>query len=136
MAFINKAMIMGNLGCNPEIRYFADNTPTCRFTVATKKTWKDPNGNSQEKTTWHTVIFNGDTVTRYIEPYIHMGDLVVVEGEINNYSFIRKDGGTQYVSEIVGKTIQLVIKRGDKDKNKETADTTDTQENVDDDMPY
>lgn len=129
MAFINKAIIMGNLGCTPEVRYFANDTPTCRFTVATKKTWKDPNGNQQEKTTWHTVIFNGDVVTRYIEPYISVGDLVLIEGEINNYTFTRKDGTTQSVSEIVGKTIQLVIKRGEK------SETSDTQE-VDDKMPY
>ena len=117
MAFLNRATIMGNLGCDPEIRYFADNTPTCRFTVATKKTWKDPNGNNQEKTTWHTVIFTGDIVTRYIEPYVGVGDLVLVEGEINNYSFIGKDGLTKYVSEIIGKTIQIIIKRKDKDPN-------------------
>lgn len=108
---MNKTIIMGNMGCDPEIRYFADNTPTCRFTVATKDTWKDPNGNQQEKITWHTVVFTGNTVTNYIEPYIGMGDLVLIEGKINNYTFTRKDGGTQFVSEIVGKKIQLVIKR-------------------------
>ncbi|MBR6876768.1 MAG: single-stranded DNA-binding protein [Neisseriaceae bacterium] len=133
MAYLNKTILMGNLGCNPDVGYFADNTPRCRFTIATKKTWKDPNGNSQEKTTWHSVVFTGDIVTRYIEPYIGIGDLV--EGEINNYTFIRKDNGaTQSVSEIVGQKIQLVIKRGNKS---DTADAQETQEdNDDDDMPY
>lgn len=140
MAYLNKTILMGNLGCNPDVGYFADNTPRCRFTLATKKTWKDPNGNSQEKTTWHTVVFTGDIVTRYIEPYIGIGDLVLVEGEINNYTFIRKDNGaTQSVSEIVGQKIQLVIKRGNKS---DTADAQNEQHQQDDEnnndplMPY
>ena len=85
-------------------------------------------------------MFTGDIVTRYIEPYIGIGDLVWVEGEINNYTFIRKDNGaTQSVTEIVGQKIQLVIKRGNKS---DTADAQNEQHQQDDEnnndplMPY
>lgn len=116
--FLNKVVQAGMLGTNPDIRYFQDGTPTCVFSLGVKKTWKSPDGEKQEKTSWIPVRFNGAIVLNLIEKYIHKGDNVYIEGEWDDY--LQKD-------EVSGRTYKTVYLKGDeikiiqKAKPKETA---------------
>ena len=90
--FLNEVTLMGNLTTDPEMGEYADGTPVCRFSIAIKKQWKDPNGEKQEKSIFLPIIFTGNMVTAYIEPFIHRGDNVWLRGEVNPYSFTKADG--------------------------------------------
>ncbi len=116
--YVNQQIIAGRLGNNPDIRYFQDGTPTCSFNIAVKKTWKDQNGEPQEKTTWLPVKFTGAIVENFIEPHIGMGDNVLIFGELDTYMSKQTDGTSRKVVFIAGKKIQPVAKATP--KNSET----------------
>lgn len=78
---INKAILIGHLGKDPELRYSNMGAPICLFSVATTKKWKDKDGNKQEKTTWHNVKAFGN-LAEIAGQYLHKGNKVYLEGEL------------------------------------------------------
>ncbi len=107
MANLNKVMIIGNLGKDPEVRHTQDGKAVASFTVATTDKWKDKQtGQQREKTEWHRVIaFN--RLAEICDEYLHKGKQVYVEGRLRTRSW-EKDGITRYTTEIEAVTIQML----------------------------
>ena len=101
MAGINKVILVGNLGRDPEVRHTTDGKPIANITVATSETWKDKNtGESREKTEWHRVVFFGG-VANVVEQYLHKGSKVYIEGKLQTRKWQDKNGQDRYTTEIV-----------------------------------
>jgi single-strand DNA-binding protein len=103
---LNKAILIGNLGADPEVRTVASGTKVAEFSVATSRQWTDRNGQQQEKTEWHRIVAWGyspdkDGLAGVAERFLKKGDRVYVEGQIEYRSYEAKDGsGTRYITEI------------------------------------
>lgn len=96
---LNKAMIIGNLGSDPEIRSTGSGTRVANFSVATSRSWTGRDGAQQEKTEWHRIVA-WDKLADIAEKFLKKGDRVYVEGEIEYRSYEDKDGVTKYSTEI------------------------------------
>jgi single-strand DNA-binding protein len=96
---INKAILIGNLGADPEVRTTGSGTKVAEFSLATSRRWNDRSGQQQEKTEWHKII-GWSALADIAEQYLKKGDKVYVEGEIQYRSYEDKDGNTRYVTEI------------------------------------
>jgi single-strand DNA-binding protein len=96
---LNKALLIGNLGADPEVRTTAGGTRVAGFSLATSRSWTDREGQPQEKTEWHRVVA-WDKLADITEQFLHKGDRVYVEGEIQHRSYEDKEGITRYVAEI------------------------------------
>lgn len=96
---LNKAMIIGNLGADPEIRTTSSGTRVANFSIATSRKWTSSSGEQQEKTEWHRIVA-WTALADIAERFLKKGDRVYVEGEIQYRSYEDKDGVTKYSTEI------------------------------------
>lgn len=112
MAAVNKAIILGNLGRDPEVRYTTDGNAVTTFSVATTETRKDRDGNSQEYTEWHRIVVFG-RLAEVCGEYLAKGRSVYVEGSIRTRSWDDREGNKRYTTEIVGRTVQFLSPRGE-----------------------
>jgi single-strand DNA-binding protein len=104
MAGINKAIILGRLGGDPEIRRSQDGRPIASFSVATSDEWKDKStGERQERVQWHRVVCFNEHLCKIVEQYVKKGSLVYIEGAIENRKWTDQLGNDRYVTEIVMK---------------------------------
>ena len=111
MASVNKAILIGNLGADPELRYTPSGAAVANFNIATTERWKDKEGQPQEKTEWHRIIL-WSRQAEIAKEYLHKGSSVYIEGRIQNRNYEDKDGIKRYVTEIVGQRMQLLGSRG------------------------
>jgi single-strand DNA-binding protein len=112
MSDLNKAMIIGRLGRDPEIRYTQDGKAVANFTLATSDKWKDKNsGDMQERTEWHRVVAFG-RLGEICGEYLAKGRQVFIEGRLQTRSW-EKDGVTRYTTEIVANNMQMLGSRND-----------------------
>lgn len=107
MASINKAIIIGNLGADPELRQTQSGTAVCQLSVATNEQWKDQSGTPQERTEWHRVVVFGRQAEN-VAKYLSKGRSVYVEGRIQTRSWTGDDGQKRYTTEIVAQTVQFL----------------------------
>ncbi|MEQ8412361.1 MAG: single-stranded DNA-binding protein [Erythrobacter sp.] len=99
---LNKVMLIGNLGADPEVRSFQNGGRVCNLRIATSETWKDRNtGERREKTEWHTVAVFQDMAVNYAENYLKKGSKVFVEGQIETRKWQDRDGNDRYSTEVV-----------------------------------
>ncbi len=112
MAAVNKAIILGNLGRDPEVRYTPDGKAVTSFSVATTEKWRDRDGNSQERTEWHRVVVF-DRLGEVCGEYLSKGSSVYVEGYLRTRSWEDREGNKRYTTEIVGRTVQFLSARGE-----------------------
>jgi len=110
MASVNKVIIIGNLGRDPETRYMPDGGAITNISVATTDTWKDKNGEKQEKTEWHRVAFFGK-LAEIAGEYLKKGSQVYVEGRLQTRKWQDKDGQDKYTTEIVANAMQMLGSR-------------------------
>jgi single-strand DNA-binding protein len=111
MAGVNKAIIIGNLGRDPEIKYTQSNVPVANFSVATTESWKDRNsGEWQEKTEWHRVVAWRHLAER-AERYLKKGKQVYIEGRIETRKWTGQDGNDRYTTEIVANQLMILGRR-------------------------
>ncbi len=103
---INKVILVGRCGQDPEIRSTADGKQVATLSLATSKTWKDKEGNKQERTEWHKVVFFGKIV-EIVSSYVGKGSQIYVEGELRTQQY-EKDGVTKYSTEIVCRDMQML----------------------------
>jgi len=104
---VNKVILIGNLGKDPEVRFTANGKAVARFPVATSDVWIDGEGNRQERTEWHNIIVwgkQGETCAQYLAK----GRQVFVEGSIRSRSYDDKDGNKRYVTEIVAFRVRFL----------------------------
>ena len=109
---VNKAILVGNLGRDPELRYTASGTAVCTFSIATSERYKNRDGQQQEKTEWHNIVA-WRQLAEICGKYLHKGKQVYIEGKIQNRSYDDRDGNKRYISEIVADQMQMLGGRGE-----------------------
>ena len=112
MAGVNKAILVGNLGRDPELRQTPNGQSVVNFTLATSENWTDKSGQRQERTEWHRIVVWGRTA-EMCNQYLSKGRTVYVEGRIQTREWEDKDGNKRYTTEINASTVQFIGPRGD-----------------------
>ena len=99
---VNKVILLGNLGRDPEIRSMQSGSKMASFSIATSKRWKDKNTQEQkEKTSWHNVVVFGDGLVNIVENYVKKGSKIYVEGELQTRKWQDQDGNDKYSTEVI-----------------------------------
>jgi single-strand DNA-binding protein len=106
MASVNKVILVGNLGRDPEVRYMPNGEAVCNFSIATTENWKDKSGVKQEKTEWHNIVMYR-RLAEIAGEYLKKGRPVYVEGRLQTRKW-EKDGVTRYSTEIIGDQMQML----------------------------
>jgi len=112
MAGVNKVIIVGNVGRDPEVRRTQNGDPVCSFSVATSERWKDKSGEPQEKTEWHRVVAWG-RLAEICGEYLRKGKQVYVEGRLQTRDWEDKDGHKRYTTEVIANVMQMLGRRGE-----------------------
>lgn len=107
MASVNKVILVGNLGSDPEVRYLPSGDAVANLSLATTDTWKDKDGNKQEATEWHRISFFGRQA-EVCQQYLKKGSQIYVEGSIRTRKWQDKDGQDRYSTEIKGDRMQML----------------------------
>jgi single-strand DNA-binding protein len=109
---VNKVILVGNLGKDPEIRYMPSGGAVANVTIATSEQWKDKqSGEMQERTEWHNVVFY-DRLAEIVGEYLKKGSQVYVEGSIRTRKWQDKEGKDRYTTEIIARDMQMLGSRG------------------------
>ena len=111
MAGVNKAILVGNLGRDPELRTTPNGQSVVNFTLATSETWTDKSGERVERTEWHRIVAWGRTAEMCAQ-YLSKGRTVYVEGRIQTREWEDKDGNKRYTTEINANTVNFIGPRG------------------------
>ena len=107
MASVNKVILVGNLGRDPEIRYMPSGEPVANITIATSSKYKNKSGEMVEETEWHRVTFFGK-LAEIVGQYLKKGRSVYVEGRIKTRKYTDKDGIEKYATDIIGNEMQML----------------------------
>ncbi len=109
MASVNKVILVGNLGKDPEVRHFENGGSLARFSLATSETYtRKDSGEKVTQTEWHNVVTRGGLAAKVVEPYIKKGDSVYIEGRLRTRSWNDKDGNTRYTTEILCDNLEML----------------------------
>jgi single-strand DNA-binding protein len=111
MASVNKVILIGNLGRDPEMRYLPSGDAVANLRIATTEQWKDKNGDKQEATEWHTVVFFGKQA-EVCDQYLKKGSSVYVEGALRTRKWQDQSGQDRYSTEVRGDRMQMLGGRG------------------------
>ena len=109
---VNKVILIGNLGQDPELRYTPSGAAVTNFSIATNEVWKDKEGNQQERTEWHRVVL----WTRLAEiagEYLKKGSKIYIEGRLQTRSWEDKDGVKKYTTEVIGDNMTMLDAKGE-----------------------
>jgi single-strand DNA-binding protein len=128
MKGVNKVILIGNAGKDPEYKTLQDGTPVAKLTIATTETYRLKNGETQSRTDWHSIILWRGLAT-FANQYIHKGSLLYIEGKLRNRQYEDKDGQKKYITEVVGDQVVLLDKKT-KESDSEVNDTAA------DDVPF
>lgn len=109
---VNKAILVGNLGKDPELRYTPSGTAVCTFSLATTDRFKNKQGEQQDRTEWHNIVVWAG-LAEICGKYLTKGKQVYLEGRIQNRSYDDRDGNKRYISEIVVSEMQMLGRAGD-----------------------
>ncbi|OIQ19245.1 MAG: single-stranded DNA-binding protein [Bacteriovorax sp. MedPE-SWde] len=104
---VNKVILVGRLGQDPELKYTPSGMAVCNFTLATSESWTDKSGQKQERTEWHRVVVWGK-LAELCGQYLGKGRQAYLEGALQTRSWEAKEGGKRYTTEIVAKTVQFL----------------------------
>lgn len=112
MASLNKVMLIGNLGKDPEVRYTTSGTAVASFSIATSERFKAKSGEWEERTEWHNVVLWGK-LAEIAGEYLAKGKTVYIEGRLQTRKWQDRDGRDRYTTEIVGEKMQMLSAKGD-----------------------
>lgn len=107
MASVNKVILVGSLGRDPEIRYMPNGDAACNLSVATSESWKDKSGEKQERTEWHRISMFGK-LAEIAGQYLAKGSSVYLEGKLQTRKWTDKDGVDKYTTEIIADRMQML----------------------------
>lgn len=122
MASVNKVILVGNLGRDPEVRYMPNGEAVANFSIATTETWKDKAGAKQERTEWHNIVMYRK-LAEIAGEYLKKGRPVYVEGRLQTRKWQDKDGNDRYTTEIIADQMQML---GGRDAANDTGDDDQT----------
>jgi len=112
MRGVNKVILVGNLGRDPEVRYIRDGTAVANLRIATSETWNDANGQKQERTEWHRVVAWGK-LAEIAKEYMTKGRQIYVEGRLQTRSWDDREGNKRYTTEVRADQMIMLGTRGD-----------------------
>jgi single-strand DNA-binding protein len=140
MASLNKVILIGNLGRDPELRYTASGQPVATFTLATNEAWTNRNGEREERTEWHRIVAWGKLAERCSE-YLSKGRQVYVEGRLQTREWEDKEGGKRRTTEITAQQLLMLGRReggpgADVDAPPPSEPPARSGEGSDDDIPF
>ncbi len=136
MAGVNLAILIGNLGRDPELRYTPNGQAVATFSLATTEKWRDKDGQLSDKTVWHNIVCWGKQA-EIVNQYLKKGSPIYIEGRIQNRSYDDKDGNRKYISEIVARKVQFLGRKTE--GASETQSASSISEDIpetDDDLPF
>ncbi len=135
MAGINKVILVGNLGKDPEIRHLEGGTSVASFSLATSESYKDKSGNKVEQTEWHKIVLWRSSAD-FAEKYLKKGMTIYLEGKIKSRSY-EKDGVKHYITEIVGDSMTILSKKENTTSAEEGSGlTAELAPDKTDDLPF
>lgn len=147
MAGVNKVILVGNLGKDPEVRHLESGAVVANFSLATSESYKDKNGERQTQTEWHNVVlWRG--LAEIAEKYLRKGNMVYIEGKLRTRSWDDKEGNTRYTTEVIGDNMTMLGSKnegssssssGSDDRNSSHSNDKETKiEEADesDDLPF
>ena len=115
---VNKVILIGNLGKDPEVRHLENGTVVANFPIATSETYTDRNGNKTETTDWHDiVVWRG--LAEIVEKYVRKGQKVYVEGKLKKRQWQDKEGNTRYKTEVVADELTMLTRADENPSNRE-----------------
>lgn len=135
---MNKQMIIGRLGADPDLRYTQNNTPVCNISVATSEKFKDSSGQQQEKTEWHKCVAWG-RLAEVCSRYLVKGSKVFMEGPTETRSWEDKNGTTHYSKEIRVMSMEMLDSKPQTSEQQATPagqSVAEKSNDVDDDLPF
>jgi single-strand DNA-binding protein len=139
---VNKVILVGRLGKDPEVKYTQGGTPVAKFTVATNEVWKDQNGEKQERTEWHNIVA-WTKLAEICGQYLNKGSRVYIEGRIQTRSWEDKDGNKRHITEIRADSMVMLSGKHEEarpEKSAAAAASSDggsvEPEITDDDIPF
>ena len=140
---LNKVMIIGNAGKDPEIRHLDNGVSVVTLPVATTERYKDKNGETKEQTEWHNVVF-WRQLAEFTEKYVKKGSQLFIEGRLRTRSWDDQSGNKKYVTEIVADNIRLLGRRPENNNGNNTTtiqnetkpEEITTDNGADDDLPF
>lgn len=134
MVSVNRVILIGNLGRDPDLRYTPSGQPVAKFPIATSERWKDRDGQPQQRTDWHNIVAWGRQA-EVCKEYLKKGSPVYIEGRIQSRSYEDKDGNRKYITEIIANRMQMLGKKGEEPSEEETPEP-ETEEAEGDDIPF
>lgn len=142
MAGVNKVILIGNLGKDPEVKYLENNVAVARFPLATNEVWKDKSGEKREHTEWHNIVlWRG--LAELSEKYLHKGDKVYIEGRLRTRSWDDKDGNKKYTTDVIADNLNMLTVKREDEQNFQGDSSTDSPEpsapntpSSSDDLPF
>jgi len=136
---VNKVILIGRLGADPELKYMPSGDPVANFNLATNESYRDKDGNTQEKTEWHRIVAF-KRLAEICGEYLKKGSLVYIEGRIQSRSWEDKNGVKRYTTEIITYTMQMLGKKAEIDEGTTDQPPQDTNsqklESEDEDLPF
>ena len=144
---LNKVLLIGRLGQDPEMRTTQSGQSVASFSIATNESWRNKEGEQQERTDWHNCVAFGATAEKYIGPYVKKGTLVSIEGTLQTRSWEDKDGNKRYTTEVVANPFGgvQILNSGDGGGNYDSSAAMDqtpksseenTSQVTEDDLPF
>ncbi|MFA6498348.1 MAG: single-stranded DNA-binding protein [Desulfurivibrionaceae bacterium] len=135
---VNKVILIGNLGKDPEVRYSQAGAAIASFNVATTETWKKQDGSKEELTEWHRIVAFG-RLGEICGEYLSKGSKVFIEGRLQTRKWDDKDGNTKYTTEIVAREMKMLSPRGssgDSSQGQQYNDQPFPEPVMGDDVPF
>lgn len=140
MASVNKVIVLGNLGKDPEMRYMPNSEAVCNFSIATTENWKDKDGVKQAKTEWHNIVMYRK-LAEIAGEYLKKGSAVYLEGKLQTRKWQTKEGQDRYSTEIIADQMQMLSGKSEPSEVsakpiREHEAQPNTFDNFDDDVPF
>jgi len=138
---LNRVLLIGNLGKDPEVRFTPGGRAVARFPIATSEVWQDQEGQRQERTEWHNVVVWGKQAETCGQ-YLSKGRQVFLEGSIRSRQYDDKEGNKRYITEVIAQRVQFLGSRGDGGGQRGAAPSAGSSEpppaplGEDDDIPF
>lgn len=148
MASLNRVMLIGNLGADPEIKRTQDGRPIANMRIATSESWRDKStGERKEKTEWHRIVVFNEGLCKVVEQYLKKGSKVYIEGQLQTRKWTDKEGVDRYSTEIVlqafsGKIVMLDRRNGggddvdESEPSQRTSSRESRRQDLDDEIPF
>ena len=141
MTGVNKVILIGNLGKDPEIRHLDNGRAVANFSLATSENYKNREGEKVTTTEWHNIVL-WTPLAEIAEKYLNKGNQIYLEGKLTNRSYEDKEGNRKYITEVVGQNLTMLGGRASAsesstlEENKIVSESTVTEEDQTDDLPF